>query len=55
MKIKELVKLQKLLYQFGEDVHFDNALVSPLAFVINSVKQELDKKHKLMIENRWGK
>lgn len=53
MKIKELVKLQKLLFEFGEGVRFNSSLVSPLAFVVNAVKQELDKKHEEVIENRW--
>ena len=55
MKIKELVKLQKLLFEYSQDIPFNSTLISPLAFVITSVKQELDKKHKEMIENRWGK
>jgi len=55
MKIKDLVKLQKLLIEFGQNIHFNNTLISSLAFVISSVKQELDKKHEQVIENRWGK
>jgi len=53
MEIKELVQLQKLLNKFWEELYHNDALVSPLAFVIKSIKQELNKKHKLKCNNCW--
>lgn len=53
MKIKELVKLEKLLLEYGKEFHYGGKEVSCLVVIISSVRNQIKKIHEYIVEHRW--